>query len=70
MQSNNKHRAGYLSKNRNINILAAICGVVWGILEWLSGSLILVGAAALLVALSVFNILSIGDESQKPSRDQ
>ena len=51
-------RAGYLAQNRQLNYLVALAGVVWAVMEWVSGSLVWFGGALVLIFLSVLNIVN------------
>ena len=67
MQHQPPQGAGYLSKNRNLNLIVAIVGVAWAVMEWLEENYIWFGSAIFLVLLSVFNFLNTdADETKKP----
>ena len=63
MQSQRSQGAGYLAKNRNLNLIVAIVGVAWAVMEWVEESYIWFGAAIFLILLSVFNFLN-GDADE------
>jgi len=66
MQSQRSQGAGYLAKNRNLNLIVAIVGVAWAVMEWVEESYIWFGAAIFLILLSVFNFLNgDADETEK-----
>ena len=68
MENQQPQSAGYLSKNRNLNLIVAIVGVAWAVMEWLEDSYIWFGAAIFLILLSVFNFLNTDpDENKKTS---
>ena len=67
MQSQRPQGAGYLSQNRHLNLIVAIVGVAWAVMEWVEESYIWFGAAIFLVLLSVFNFLNTDPDEPKTS---
>ncbi|MGB0646428.1 MAG: hypothetical protein ACPGQS_04590 [Bradymonadia bacterium] len=49
---------GYLAKNRQLNWVTAAVGLVWGWLEYLSGSTFWLICALLLVVFSLMNLVA------------
>jgi hypothetical protein len=55
---NNPKSAGYLAKNRHLNLVTAGVGLGWAGLEYVSGSIFWVVCALVLVAFSLFNLFA------------
>lgn len=57
-ESKNKPRpAGYLAKNRHLNLVTGGVGLGWAALEFISGSMFWVVCALVLVLFSIINLV-------------